>query len=223
MSAYKPVALAQACLSRHSSWKLSAVRPDDQPAPSQSFSDFPCIPAAAPTAPLDHSAHQLDLAYLTSTSWASSATCAPEQEASGCPSSNSSCAAITSYPAPLLDVAGLLTSGAHLRSTWDGCTCLILGTPAPAPPSLGHKYSAACQALVLRAGCLLTYAAVARSEPESSAAAAADTVGDSCDAMPATQPASISSDSDTWTMQYWMWCADAAAALGKPRTYAASV
>ncbi len=61
-----------------------------------------------------------------------------------------------------------------------------------------------------------------RSEPDPSAATA-DTVADSCDAMAATQPASISSDSDTWTMQYWMWCADAAAALGKPRTYAACV
>ncbi|GAB4820947.1 hypothetical protein N2152v2_007993 [Parachlorella kessleri] len=174
------VALAQASLSRHSSWKLLAVRPEDQPAPSQAFSEFPFIPAAAPTAPVDHCA-QHDLTYLlASAARASSADYPPVTEASGCPSSESSCASITSCTAPLLDVAGLLSSGAHLRSTWDG------------------------------------------SEPEPSTATA-DTVADSCDAMAATQPASISSDSDTWTMQYWMWCADAAAALGKPRTYAACV
>jgi len=57
------VALAQASLSRHASWKLAAARPDEQPASSQAFSEFPYIPAAAPTAPGDHSAH-LDLAYL---------------------------------------------------------------------------------------------------------------------------------------------------------------
>ncbi|GAB4820944.1 hypothetical protein N2152v2_007990 [Parachlorella kessleri] len=148
------VALTEASLSQHTSWKLLAVRPDNQPAPCQALSDFPYIPAPASTAPIHAYAH-LDLSYL-----------------------------LVSAP-----------------STWDGCTCLILGTPAPAPPSLGQQYNGACQALVLRAGCLLTYAAVARSEPEPSTATA-DTVADSCAAMAATQPASISSDSDTWTMQY---------------------